>query len=395
MQRACSSGWAAALWTWPLATESESSSGTIVLFDIDGTLIRVGGAGVKAMALAFEQLFGVADALGSIDMSGRSDSWIVGRAFALHGVSDGRGPTRGAAGCVHLDSAWGPGAGGGPRAAGCAGTVARAGGAGRGPGPGHGELPALGGSSSCSTSVCTAFSTTGASARTRRSDRSCWRRAWRACGRGRRRRKWWWSATRHTTCVRLARSGRGRWLSRPGSPRSRSCRRPHPTLRCGICPTWRELWLLWVIRPGSGGVGSAVVVGAGSRVRGREGDAAGGVETASAAAGGPGVGARLPLAAGPARREERLRSRAGCADGVGIGLGAGAVVGELWGGGVGLALMPAGLVATAGVLAWGAALRFLRPIGFDFRWGPISGVEGRRVQWRYRRPSWGRRRPAT
>lgn len=44
---------------------------------------------MRAMAMAFEQLFGVSDALGSIDMSGRSDAWIVGRAFAQHGVSDG------------------------------------------------------------------------------------------------------------------------------------------------------------------------------------------------------------------------------------------------------------------------------------------------------------------
>ena len=62
--------------------------GPIVLFDIDGTLIRVGGAGVRAMAQAFEKLFGVADALKSIEMGGRSDAWIVGRAFTLHGVAD-------------------------------------------------------------------------------------------------------------------------------------------------------------------------------------------------------------------------------------------------------------------------------------------------------------------
>jgi len=62
--------------------------GPIVLFDIDGTLIRVGGAGVRAMAQAFEKLFGVTDALKSIEMGGRSDAWIVGRAFALHGVAD-------------------------------------------------------------------------------------------------------------------------------------------------------------------------------------------------------------------------------------------------------------------------------------------------------------------
>lgn len=67
---------------------SDPASGPIVLCDIDGTLIRVGGAGVRALALAFEQMFGVSDALRSIELSGRSDSWIVGRAFALHGMLD-------------------------------------------------------------------------------------------------------------------------------------------------------------------------------------------------------------------------------------------------------------------------------------------------------------------
>ena len=43
---------------------------------------------MRALALAFEQMFGVTDALRSIELSGRSDSWIVGRAFALHGVPD-------------------------------------------------------------------------------------------------------------------------------------------------------------------------------------------------------------------------------------------------------------------------------------------------------------------
>ena len=66
----------------------DPASGPIVLCDIDGTLIRVGGAGMRALAQAFEQMFGVRDGLRSIELSGRSDSWIVGRAFALHGVPD-------------------------------------------------------------------------------------------------------------------------------------------------------------------------------------------------------------------------------------------------------------------------------------------------------------------
>lgn len=58
----------------------------ILLFDIDGTLLRTGGAGTEAMARAFEQLYGVADAFAAIDMGGRSDSWILQLALAQHGL---------------------------------------------------------------------------------------------------------------------------------------------------------------------------------------------------------------------------------------------------------------------------------------------------------------------
>ena len=37
----------------------------LVLFDVDGTLLLSGGAGARAMAIAFERVFGVADAGGS------------------------------------------------------------------------------------------------------------------------------------------------------------------------------------------------------------------------------------------------------------------------------------------------------------------------------------------
>ena len=55
---------------------------TIVLFDIDGTLIRTGGAGVRAMARAFEDLFGVARAFDGIPMAGRTDKSILQDAAA-------------------------------------------------------------------------------------------------------------------------------------------------------------------------------------------------------------------------------------------------------------------------------------------------------------------------
>ena len=55
---------------------------TIVLFDIDGTLIRTGGAGVRAMSRAFDDLFGVEGAFDGIPMAGRTDKRILEEAAA-------------------------------------------------------------------------------------------------------------------------------------------------------------------------------------------------------------------------------------------------------------------------------------------------------------------------
>jgi phosphoglycolate phosphatase len=67
----------------------------VILFDIDGTLVLTGGAGVRGMARAFEQLFSVPDAFLTIDVPGRTDAWILADALALHGVScDAAGAAR-------------------------------------------------------------------------------------------------------------------------------------------------------------------------------------------------------------------------------------------------------------------------------------------------------------
>jgi phosphoglycolate phosphatase-like HAD superfamily hydrolase len=58
----------------------------IVLFDIDGTLIRTGRAGSRAMNRAFDDLFGIADAFDGIQMAGRTDKWILDDAAARAGV---------------------------------------------------------------------------------------------------------------------------------------------------------------------------------------------------------------------------------------------------------------------------------------------------------------------
>ena len=52
----------------------------LLLFDIDGTLIHSGGAGKRTMNLAFEQVFGVANALDHIQLAGCTDLAIVDNA---------------------------------------------------------------------------------------------------------------------------------------------------------------------------------------------------------------------------------------------------------------------------------------------------------------------------
>jgi len=48
----------------------------LVLFDIDGTLVLTGGAGLRAMNRACEEVIGRRDALNGIPVSGRTD-WII------------------------------------------------------------------------------------------------------------------------------------------------------------------------------------------------------------------------------------------------------------------------------------------------------------------------------
>jgi phosphoglycolate phosphatase-like HAD superfamily hydrolase len=54
----------------------------LLLFDIDGTLLLSGGAGLRAMTRAFADVFAVRDAFTGIPMAGRTDSTIVEDALA-------------------------------------------------------------------------------------------------------------------------------------------------------------------------------------------------------------------------------------------------------------------------------------------------------------------------
>src|SRR5436189_3543244 len=49
----------------------------LLLFDIDGTLIHSGGAGVRALKCAFKERFGIDDDLHDIEIAGMTDSGIV------------------------------------------------------------------------------------------------------------------------------------------------------------------------------------------------------------------------------------------------------------------------------------------------------------------------------
>jgi phosphoglycolate phosphatase-like HAD superfamily hydrolase len=57
-----------------------------VLFDIDGTLIRTGGAGQLAFAQAFREEFGVEKLSGDVPFAGRSDRAIALDLMRLHAV---------------------------------------------------------------------------------------------------------------------------------------------------------------------------------------------------------------------------------------------------------------------------------------------------------------------
>ncbi|HEY2786548.1 MAG TPA: HAD family hydrolase [Fimbriiglobus sp.] len=58
----------------------------ILLFDIDGTLVRTGGAGKIAMEAGLRAAFGVADVLDTVPYSGRTDPDIGRELLAVHGI---------------------------------------------------------------------------------------------------------------------------------------------------------------------------------------------------------------------------------------------------------------------------------------------------------------------
>ena len=54
----------------------------LYLFDIDGTLVRAGGAGARALDRVIEARYGISSAMRGIDAGGKTDPWILEEMFA-------------------------------------------------------------------------------------------------------------------------------------------------------------------------------------------------------------------------------------------------------------------------------------------------------------------------
>ncbi len=53
----------------------------LLLWDIDGTLILSGGAGMRALEAALQDAFAIAGSLADIEFAGRTDTWIMRQVF--------------------------------------------------------------------------------------------------------------------------------------------------------------------------------------------------------------------------------------------------------------------------------------------------------------------------
>jgi phosphoglycolate phosphatase len=60
----------------------------LILFDIDGTLLLSGRAGMRAMSRAFDATFGITNAFEGQHFGGRTDSFLVSRALQAAGLPD-------------------------------------------------------------------------------------------------------------------------------------------------------------------------------------------------------------------------------------------------------------------------------------------------------------------
>jgi len=62
----------------------------LVLFDVDGTLIRTGGAGMKAFGRVFDTEFGATDGFERLHFAGRTDYSIIREFLGVHNIPANR-----------------------------------------------------------------------------------------------------------------------------------------------------------------------------------------------------------------------------------------------------------------------------------------------------------------
>jgi len=76
----------------PLRYNKAVNKPCLFLFDVDYTLLYTGGAGLRAMNLAFQELYGLADGFRGIPFAGRTDIALFRDALARQGLLDGTFP---------------------------------------------------------------------------------------------------------------------------------------------------------------------------------------------------------------------------------------------------------------------------------------------------------------
>lgn len=59
----------------------------LILFDIDGTLIDSGGAGIRSLDLALKELFNIENGFQEISMAGKTDSQIIKEGLLKYGLT--------------------------------------------------------------------------------------------------------------------------------------------------------------------------------------------------------------------------------------------------------------------------------------------------------------------
>ena len=63
----------------------------LILFDIDGTLVDSGGAGVRALDYAFKEVLSIENAFRDISMAGKTDLQIIKEGLLKHGLPSDNG----------------------------------------------------------------------------------------------------------------------------------------------------------------------------------------------------------------------------------------------------------------------------------------------------------------